>query len=89
MSELEVKAIEVGELEAKLAALTAAMEALTRRVLGPKSEKMPPPEQELRKDEPDEDAEARRLAGLARRRDRAALRAKLQSQTVIHHLADE
>ena len=53
------------------------------------SEKMPPPEQELRKDEPDEDAEARRLAGLARRRDRAALRAKLQSQTVIHHLADE
>ena len=79
----------VGELDGKLAALTAAMEALTRRVLGPTSEKMPPPEKELRKDEPDEDAEARRLAGLARRRDRAALRAKLQSQTVIHHLADE
>lgn len=89
VGELEVKVTQVDELEGKLAALTAAMEALTRRVLGPKSEKMPPPEQELRKDEPDEDAEARRLAGLARRRDRAALRAKLQSQTVIHHLADE
>ena len=54
------------------------MEALTRRVLGPKSEKMPPPEKELRKDETDEDSEARRLAGLARRRDRAALRVKLR-----------
>ena len=47
VGDLEVKATQVDELEGKLAALTAAMEALTRRVLGPKSEKMPPPEQVL------------------------------------------
>lgn len=76
-------------LHAKLAAVTAALEALTRRVVGPKSEKVPPPEEELRKDESDEDAEARRLAALARRRERAALKEKLHSETVIHHLDDD
>ncbi len=80
---------QVDDLTGKLAAVMTAMEALERRVLGPKSEKLPPPEKELRKDEPDEDAEERRLAGLARRRERAALRAKLRAETVIHHLADD
>jgi len=89
MGELEAKAGRVDELEGKLAAVMAAMEALERRVLGPKSEKLPPPEKEIRKDEPPEDAEARRLAALERRRERAALRAKLQAETVIHHLTDE
>jgi len=42
---------ELDDVRGKLAAVTAAMEALTRRVLGPKSEKVPPPEKELRKDE--------------------------------------
>jgi transposase len=74
------------DLQSKLDGVTAVMEALTRRVLGPKSEKIPPPEKELRKDEPDTDAEARRLAALERRRERAALKEKLRSETVKHHL---
>ena len=88
-TEAERLRAQVDEIGGKLVAVMAALEALERRVLGPKSEKMPPPEQELRKDEPDEDAENRRLAGLARRRERAALRAKLRAETVIHHLADD
>ena len=80
---------ELDDVRGKLAAVTAAMEALTRRVLGPKSEKVPPPEKELRKDESDDDAEARRLAALARRRERAALKEKLRSETVVHHLGDD
>jgi transposase len=80
---------ELDEVRGQLAAVTTAMEALTRRVLGPKSEKVPPPEKELRKDEPPEDAEARRLAALQRRRERAALKDKLRSETVIHHLGED
>ena len=34
----------VAELEVKLATVLVAMEALERRMLGPKSEKIPPPE---------------------------------------------
>jgi transposase len=79
----------VPELEGQMAALKAAMEALERRVLGPKSEKMPPPESELRRKEPKADAEQRRLAALERRRQRAALREKLREQTVTHHVTDE
>jgi hypothetical protein len=63
--------------------------SLERRVLGPKSEKTPPPEKELRKGASAEDAEARRLAALERRRERAALKAQLRAETVIHHLADD
>jgi transposase len=89
ITNVEDRAVRIADLQGKLAAVVAAMEALERRVLGPKSEKMPPPEQELRNDEPEEDAEARRLAGLQRRRERAALRAKLRGETVIHHLGDD
>jgi transposase len=87
--EAEALRVKVDDLEAKLAAMTVKLEALTRRVLGPKSEKMPPVETELRKDESDEEVKARWEAALARRRERAALKAKLQSQTVIHHLEDD
>jgi transposase len=87
--EAEALRAELEDVRAKLAAVTAALEALTRRVVGPKSEKMPPPEQELRKDESDEDAEARRQAALARRRERAALKEKLHTETVIHHLGKD
>jgi transposase len=80
---------QVAEMDAKLAAVVAAMQALERRVLGPKSEKMPPPENELRRKERPEDAEARRLAALERRRERAALREKLRQQTVLHHVTEE
>jgi transposase len=80
---------DLDELAAKLSAATTALEALERRVLGPKSEKMPPPASELRRTESPEDAEQRRLAGLERRRQRAALKQKLERQTVIHHVSDE
>jgi transposase len=80
---------ELDDLRGKLVAATAALESLERRVLGPKSEKMPPPASELRRTESKEDAEARRLAALERRRQRAALKQKLERQTVIHHVSDE
>lgn len=54
-----------------------------------------PPQQDLRKDEPDEDAVTRRLAGLERRRERAALKASsalrrsfIISPTIAQHLGD-
>ena len=65
------------------------MQAFERRVLGPKSEKMPPPVAELRRQESDEDAEARRLMALERRRERAALREQLRQETVIHHVTED
>jgi transposase len=80
---------ELDELAGKLIAATTALESLERRVLGPKSEKMPPPATELKRTESKEDAEARRLAGLERRRQRAALKQKLQRWTVTHHVTDE
>lgn len=73
----------------KLEAVLAQMQALERRVLGPKSEKMPPPVEELRREETEDDAEARRLAALERRRERAALREHLRQETVTHHVTDE
>lgn len=87
--EAETLRVELDEVRAKLAAVMTAMESLERRVLGPKSEKVPPPEKELRQKESAEDAEARRLAALERRRERAALKAQLRAETVIHHLADD
>jgi len=80
---------ESDELTGKLIAATTALESLERRVLGPKSEKMPPPASELKRGESKEDAEARRLAGLERRRQRAALKQKLRQQMVIHRICDE
>jgi transposase len=80
---------ELDELAGKLIAATTALESLERRVLGPKSEKMPPPASELRRTESKEDAEARRLEGLERRRQRAALKQKLRQQIVIHRVSDE
>lgn len=80
---------ELAEVRGQFAALKTAMEALERRILGPKSERVPPPEQELRQEESADDAEARRLAGLERRRERAALKQQLRTQTVIHPLKDE
>ena len=65
------------------------MQALERRVFGPKSEKMPPPAEELRRQESDAQAEAQQLAGLERRRERAALREKLRQEAVTHHVTDE
>lgn len=80
---------ERAELSAKLDVVMAAMQALERRVLGPKSEKMPPVEGELEREKRSkEDVEARRLRALAKRRANAALREELRRQTVTHHVSD-
>ena len=83
------QAEELAALKQQLAAVLAQMQAFERRVLGPKSEKMPPPVAELRRQESDEDAEARRLMALERRRERAALREQLRQETVIHHVTED
>lgn len=81
---------QVGDLEAKLTALQTTVEGLQRRLFGPKTEKMPSPAKELRsRKPPKEDAEARRLAALARRRERAALKEKLQQETIRHPVEPE
>jgi transposase len=77
------------EQAAKLTAVLARVEQLERRLFGKKSEKMPRPEDELRKQQSEEEAEARRLAALARRKAREALRQKLHGQTVIHHVSEQ
>ena len=77
------------DLEAKLASVMAMVDQLQRRVFGPKSEKMPPAASELRRKESPEDAEARRLRALERRRERLAQREKLRQQTVVHHVIDD
>jgi len=79
----------IADHEQKIDAVLAQMQALERRILGPKSEKMPSPAKELRRQETDAEAEARRHAALERRRERAALREKLRQETVTHHVTDE
>ncbi len=58
------------------------MAALTRRVLGPKSEKMPPIEKELRDGKP-----ADRELAKKKRRERRAARAKLTQVKTVHEVA--
>jgi transposase len=80
----------VRELEEKLAALERIVEGLQRRLFCPKTEKMPSTGKEIRsRKPPSEDAEERRLAGLQRRRDRAAMRRKMQEQTIRHPVSEE
>ena len=78
----------VSEQQQQLAQLTLAVQSLERRFFGPKSEKMPPVTSELLRERTKADAEAARLAALERRRQRAATRAKLRTETVIHHVPD-
>ena len=88
-AELAKERAERAELGAKLEVLMAAMQALERRVLGPKSEKMPPVDGEIEREKRSkEDAEVRRLRALAKRRANAALREKLQKQSITHHVPD-
>jgi transposase len=76
---------QVSELQAQLAAVRTTVQGLQRRLFGPKTEKMPSPATEIRSRKPPmEDAEARRLAALARRRERAALKEKLRQETIRH-----
>jgi transposase len=80
---------ELGDTKQKLDAVVAAMQALERRILGPKAEKMPSVTSELRAERTEEEAQAAHLAGLELRRAREALKQKLRVQTVLHHVADE
>jgi transposase len=68
------------DLVAKISELEAKMAAMERRVLGPKSEKMPPMDREVRKQRPADPA-----ATLEKRRKNAELRAtRVETETVEH-----
>lgn len=73
----------VADLTAKLSAALQSVEKLQRQLFGKKSEKMPRPADELRAQESAEDAEARRLAALEKRRERAAVKEQLRKETVV------
>jgi transposase len=76
----------VEEMAAKLDAQAAHIESLERRLYGRSSEKLVPVSSELRHERSKDDAEAARLAALDRRRQRAADKQKLRSETVTHHV---
>lgn len=73
---------EVSGLKDSLARMQQELAALTRRVLGPKSEKMPSMEKELRDGKP-----ADRGLAKKKRRERRAARAKLTKVTTVHEVA--
>lgn len=75
----ELEALRTASLEA-LRKHEHEIEALKRRLLGPKSEKMPTPASELRKGKPPKDP----AAAQKKRRDNAAAKARLEEQRVEH-----
>jgi transposase len=79
----------IAELESKLATAVGRIDGLERRLYGRKSEKLPRPAEELRKEESPEEIEARRQAALEKRRQRAAQRQKLVRETVRHEVPKE
>jgi transposase len=87
--ELAIRDRRIAELEAMLAAALKRIEELERRLYGKKSEKMPRPAQELRETESAEEAEERRVAALEKRREHAALKQKINQETVRHPVPQE
>jgi transposase len=75
---------EVSGLKDSLAQVQQQLAALTRRVLGPKSEKMPPIEKELREGAPVDPQETKR-----KRAERRAARAKLETLKTVHEVPTE
>jgi len=72
------------DLEAKLEELAAKMAAMERRILGPKSEKLPPMDREVRKQRPADPAATR-----ATRRKNAELRAtRVVGEDVTHKVPE-
>jgi len=68
------------ELGQEMATMRAEMDALKRRVLGPKSEKLPPMDREVRKQRPADPA-----ATQEKRRKNAELRAtRVETETIEH-----
>lgn len=82
-----LRAIVIAQQE-EITVLTKRLGELERRLFGKKSEKMPPPARELRKEETPEEVEARNQASLAKRRANAALKKTLRKETVLHKVAD-
>ena len=78
----------VADLMAKLDAALKRIEQLERQLYGKKSEKMPSPSTELRRMESPDEAEARRLAALERRRERAALKEQIEPESIRHPVPD-
>ncbi|WP_237078900.1 IS66 family transposase [Myxococcus xanthus] len=79
---------EAEELRERLTSLEARVEKLTRSVFGKKSEKLPPVEEELRRNAP-ADTEQAAAAALKRRRERAEVKKALPSRTVLHPVPEE
>ena len=72
------------ELGQEMATMRAEMDALKRRVLGPKSEKLPPMDREVRKQRPADPA-----ATQEKRRKNAELRAtRVETETIEHKVPD-
>lgn len=74
----------VGSLQDTLAKVQQELASLTRRVLGPKSEKMPPVQEELRAETP-----VAWEAVVKKRRERALQKAKLQTETEVFRVPEE
>ncbi|MBU8901061.1 IS66 family transposase [Corallococcus sp. M34] len=79
---------EAEELRERLTALEQQVATLTRTVFGKKSEKLPPPAEELRKEAP-RDEKAKAEAALLKRRERAGVKKELPSRTVFHPVPRE
>jgi len=77
------------ELEAEVTGLRRHNEELLRRVLGPKSEKMPPIDDELRKRKGKGKGEGDGRSGTERRRKNAEVRASLDTEEVEHPVPRE
>jgi len=76
------------ELTQKLAIALQRIEALEKQAFGKKSEKMTPVSKALAQGESAEAAEAKREAGLAKRRARQALKEALRKQMIVHHVTE-
>ncbi len=70
-------------LEAKVGALAHQLDTLTRRLIGPKSEKMPRVQDELRGEKPVDRESARR-----KRRERREAKKSLEQVTTVHPVPD-
>ncbi|MFY0565895.1 hypothetical protein ACN28E_18885 [Archangium lansingense] len=79
---------EAEELHQRQVVLEAKVAALEKRVFGKKSERMPPVQQLLRRQQAGADTETRRQQALEKRRQRAARRAEAPTREV-HHLVPE
>jgi transposase len=79
---------EAEELRERLTALETKTAALERHVFGRKAERLPTVQQQLRREQSDEEGEARRQQALDTRRERAARRAEAPTRQVHHRVPE-